>query len=90
MADEIQAGAEMEPQEPLFPLAMTVAIPTARRVSIIAFSGSLSQLELYTPPPRLKLDEAIVKEPRRSYTRWRPFIMSDVQAKTHGDPPVLQ
>jgi hypothetical protein len=39
IADEVQAGDEMAFDEPLLPEAMTVAMPTARRSSMIVFSG---------------------------------------------------
>src|SRR5206468_7514126 len=43
-ADEIQAGDDSAVGEPSLPDATTVAIPAERSVSMIAFSGSASQV----------------------------------------------
>src|SRR5262245_9942894 len=59
MALEMQAGAEMPSAKPSFPEAMTVAMPTERRLSIIAFLGSVSREVENLPSPRLMLIAAI-------------------------------
>ena len=61
MADEMQAGDASPVGEPSLPAATTVAIPAARRVSMIAFSGSLSQEAVNEPPPRLRLTDAMLR-----------------------------
>src|SRR5262245_249978 len=60
IAEEMQAGELMAFEKPLFPEAITVAIPAERKLSIMPLSGSLSQLVIDTPPPRLRLTEAIL------------------------------
>src|SRR5256885_12250520 len=67
-----------------FPAATTVAIPTERRVSMIAFSGSPSQAALNEPPPRLRLTDAMLRVPCTAYTRSRPAMRSEVYAPTHS------
>lgn len=63
IAVEMQAGAPIPLLLPSFPDAITVAIPTERRLSIAALrAGSLaSQGEEEAAPPRLRLTEAIGK-----------------------------
>ena len=64
MALEIQAGAVMPLVAPLLPVAMTVAIPTERKVSMIALraDSSASQGASYVvEPPRLMFTAADVK-----------------------------
>ena len=59
IADEMQPGALSAFTHPLFPAAMTVAIPTERRLSMIRFVGSVSHGAVHDPPPRLRLADAI-------------------------------
>src|SRR4030095_11189129 len=58
IAVEMQPGALRALVKPSFPAAITVAIPTERRLSMATLRGSLSQLEKNCPPPRLMLTEA--------------------------------
>src|SRR5439155_25476635 len=51
IADEMQPGASSVVDDPSLPAAMTVAMPTERRLSMLGFSGSLSQGALDRPPP---------------------------------------
>jgi hypothetical protein len=57
-AVEIHAGALIARGCPSFPEAITVAIPTDRRLSIAILRASESQLEENDPPPMLMLTEA--------------------------------
>ena len=52
---EMHPGFETEASKPLFPAAMTVAMPWPSRVSISALRTSLSHGALSWPPPRLRL-----------------------------------
>ena len=62
-ADDMQPGAPIEPVNPSFPEAITVAMPIDRRLSIAVFTGAftVSQVDWrkYRPPPRLMFTEAI-------------------------------
>ena len=53
IAVSMQPGAVTAFVFPLLPAAMTVAMPTERRLSMIGLRLSESQLLLYNPPPRL-------------------------------------
>ena len=55
---DMQPGLLMESVKPLLPEAITVAIPTDLRLSIIALRESESQLRVNRPAPRLKLTAA--------------------------------
>src|SRR5215471_18494133 len=57
-ADEMQPGDDSALVRPLLPAATIVAIPTERRLSMIGFSGSSSQVDENCPPPRLRFTEA--------------------------------
>ena len=58
-AEEMQAGEPTEFSKPSLPLAITVAMPAARRRSMIGLVGSVSQKVLYWPPPRLMFTAAM-------------------------------
>ena len=60
MAVEMHAGAAIASRYPEFAEAMTVAIPTERRLSMASLRRSVSQLLVFCPPPKLMLTEAIV------------------------------
>jgi hypothetical protein len=77
IADEIQAGAASASVKPLLPEATTLAIPTERKLSIGAFSGSVSQLLVNLPPPRLMFTAAILNVLRNSNTRSSPLMISE-------------
>src|SRR5262249_56462370 len=62
-AEEIHAGDESAVGEPSLPDATTVAIPTERSVSMIAFSGSPSHGAVNEPPPRLMVTHSILRAP---------------------------
>src|SRR5713226_7803617 len=68
-AEEIHAGELSFEVEPSLPAAMTVAIPTERRLSTTGLRGSESQLVLERAPPRLRLTDANVYWLRRLKTR---------------------
>ena len=57
-AEEMQEGLPIWLTLPSFPDAITVAIPTDRRLSMIGLSGSSSQYVELRPPPRLMFTEA--------------------------------
>ena len=54
---DIHPGLLMESVKPLFPEAITVAIPTDLRLSIAALRESVSQLLKKRPPPMLMFTE---------------------------------
>src|SRR5713101_5875245 len=83
-AEEIHAGELSFEVEPSLPAATTVAMPTERRLSTSGLIGSPSQLVLERAPPRLRLTDANVCWVRRLYTRSRPAMMSEFQARAHG------
>src|SRR5690625_354779 len=58
--EEIQAGAPISPVRPSLPLAMTVAMPSERRVSVARWSSPAdgSQYALAAPPARRMLTDA--------------------------------
>src|SRR5262245_3227499 len=58
-ADEIHAGVVSDDPETLLPEATTLAIPSDRKLSILGFSGSLSQGAADKSPPRLMFAAAI-------------------------------
>ena len=84
IAEEMQPGAPMKPSKPSLPLAITVAMPAARRLSITSLRRSLSQWPLNAPPPRLMLTAAMSKLRLSSSTRSRPRIWSELKVRTHG------
>jgi hypothetical protein len=57
-AVEMHAGKLSAEEKPSFPEAITVAIPTERRLSMATLRGSVSQFEEDRPPPMLMLTEA--------------------------------
>jgi hypothetical protein len=65
IALEIQAGYEIPFVLPSFPDAITVAMPSERRLSMAAFIAGfvLSQFVVRGPPPRLILTAATLKLP---------------------------
>src|SRR5262249_37981087 len=87
MADEIHAGALRAFVKPSLPAATTVAIPTARRLSMMDLVGSLSHGAVKLLPPRLRFAEEKFRALRRLYTCSSPAMMSDVQARTQGAEP---
>src|ERR1043166_1692714 len=64
MAEEMRAGRAMASVRPSLPLAITVAMPTERRLSIAGFRTSVSQLLVKRPLPRLMLTAAKLNWPR--------------------------
>ena len=83
-AVETQAGALREFDDPPFPEAATVAIPTDLRLSMIGLYGSPSQFDEKRPSPRLRFAAAKECWSRRRYTRSRPAMTSELQPATHG------
>ena len=83
-AVETQAGALREFDDPPFPEAATVAIPTDLRLSMIGLYGSPSQFDEKRPSPRLRFAAAKACWSRRRYTRSRPAMMSELHPATHG------
>jgi hypothetical protein len=73
---DIQPGLLMESLKPLFPEAITVAIPADLRLSIIAFGGCVSQLLKKRPPPMLMFTEEKLRVDLRAYTRSNPATIS--------------
>ena len=65
IADETHAGELRALLAPLLPAATVVAMPTDRRLSMIDFSGSVSQGVVERPPPRLRFADAKVRVARR-------------------------
>jgi hypothetical protein len=59
MADEMQPGALVESDQPSFPDAMTVAMPTPRSLSTTGFVTWLSQVLKFRPPPMLMFAAAM-------------------------------
>ena len=57
-AVEMQAGALMAFDDPSFPEAAMLAIPTDLRLSMIGLYGSLSQFDEKRPSPRLRFADA--------------------------------
>jgi hypothetical protein len=88
-AEEIQAGATRALVNPSFPAAATVAIPTERRLSIIAFPAAcvLSHGEVNSPPPKLTLTAAIVCWLLRASTLSPPAITSETETSAQGSSP---
>ena len=82
-----QAGAAMESTDPSFPDATMVAMPAARRLSMIGLWMSVAQGAVNRSPPRLRLAATKLRAVRRWYTRSRPLMMSDSQAPRHGATP---
>lgn len=76
IAVEIQAGEFILSVYPLLPEAITVAIPSERRLSIVDFIAVCveSQLEKYRPPPKLKFTAAMFSVLLNAWTRCRPRI----------------
>ncbi len=64
-AEDMHAGELSAFVAPLLPAATVVAMPTDRRLSMMAFSGSESQAEVNRPPPRLRFAEAKGRLARR-------------------------
>ena len=65
-ADEMHAGALRPTVEPPLPAAMTVAMPAARRLSMIGLCGRVSQFEVKTcVVPTLRLADAKFLDARR-------------------------
>ena len=60
IALEMHAGAFTASVKPSLPEAITVAIPAALRLSIIALRESESQWPVNRPPPKLMFTEAKV------------------------------
>src|SRR5262245_33576708 len=89
-AVEMHPGALTEfvdpfsPSTTAFPAATAVAMPTDRRLSMIAFVGSLSQGDVDRPPPRLRFADERFRVARTAYTRSRPAMMSEVYARAQG------
>src|SRR5215510_14046513 len=69
---------------PLLPAAITEAIPTDRKLSMIGFVGSLSHGDVDRYPPRLRLADERFRVVRTAYTRSRPAMMSEVYARAQG------
>ena len=82
-----QAGAAMASVAPSFPEATMVAIPAARRLSMIGLWTSLAQGAVNRSPPKLRLAATKFRAVRRWYTRSRPLMMSDSQAPRQGATP---
>lgn len=84
-AEEIHPGDDSPVVDPLLPAAITVAMPMARRLSMIGFVGSSSHGAVYVSLlPRLMLTAAILRGTATAYTRSRPAMMSDENAARHG------
>jgi len=66
IALDMQAGAPTALVKPSLPEEMTVAMPAALKLSIIALRGSASQLVVFMPPPRLMFTAAKVRVPLRA------------------------
>ena len=60
IAVEIQAGDAIELVDASLPEAITVGIPTERRLSIMGLRGSSSQFARNCPPPRLMFTAAML------------------------------
>src|SRR5438309_2509197 len=88
-ADEMQACVVRPDGDAELPAATTVAIPIARRLSMMGLAGSVSHGALKTLPPRLMFTEAMFCCPASAtaYTCSRPAMMSDVNAPAHGATP---
>jgi hypothetical protein len=71
---DIQAGAPMELVKPSLPEEITVAIPADLRLSMTALRGSVSQLLVKEPPPRLMFTEEKLRVDLRAKTLSRPAI----------------
>ena len=84
---EMHAGAFIRLVEASLPEAITVAMPTARRLSIIALWGSLSHGLRNSWLPRLMLTAAMVCWVWSAYTRSSPAMTSESHASTHGVAP---
>src|SRR5512145_1561331 len=82
-----QPGAAIEFEDPSFPDAAMVAMPAARRLSMIGLWMSVAQGAVNRSPPRLRLAATKFRAVRRWYTRSRPLMMSDSQAPRHGARP---
>ncbi len=81
---EMHAGALMRLVEPSLPEAITVAMPTDRRLSIMGLWGSSSQGLRSSRLPRLRLTAAMVCWACSEYTSSSPAMTSESQASTHG------
>src|ERR671937_133489 len=75
MAVEMQAGEFKLFVSPSLPAATTVAMPADRRLSMIAFVGSLSHAADDPPPPRLKFAATMLRVPRTASTRSSPAMI---------------
>src|SRR5262245_66491991 len=83
----MHAGEVRASGVPELPEATTVAMPAARRLSMIGLYGCVSHGALKLPPPRLMLTAATAWTLRSSYTRSSAASTSESYARMHGGAP---